>query len=201
MDALPSTLDPLSSAEKQLLLRLAREAVECTVQHTGVPPLDLAALPLRLGHPGSSFVSLTRAGELRGCVGGLEPRWPLAEDVREHAALAATSDFRFAPVQPDELASLQIEVSVLSPTRPLPYVSADDLLAALHPPRMGLVLACGQQRATFLPQVWEKIQEPTHFLDALCEKMGLAPEAWRAGTLNAFAYEVEKFGESGVQAS
>ena len=85
------------------LLELAREALEGGVRGKKLAPLDLDSLPPRLREQGASFVTLTVAGNLRGCIGALEPYQPLAEDVREHAVAAALQDFRFPNVEPEEL--------------------------------------------------------------------------------------------------
>ena len=112
--------DALTQEEQQLLLRLAREALERGVRGETPPPLDASSLPPRLQEAGATFITLTRDGELRGCIGTLEPYQPLAEDVREHAVAAALEDPRFPPVRESELDRIQVEVSRL--TRPVPRV-------------------------------------------------------------------------------
>ena len=183
----------LSAEEKRLLLRLAREAIECALRREALPPLDSQSLTDRLLEPGASFVTLYSAGELRGCVGGTEPRVLLAQDVREHAIAAAFYDNRFLPLQAEELAGLQVEVSVLSPVQTLTYESPDDLLRRLRPGVDGVILTDGARRATFLPQVWEKAPDPAGFLELLCQKMGAPPDEWQSGQLEVRTYQVEKF--------
>src|SRR5512143_1888951 len=109
---------PLTPDEKQTLLRLAREAVECAATSRKLPPLDDSSLTPALAAEGASFVTLTKRGQLRGCLGALEAYQGLAADVRAHAVAAAIRDFRFPPVQEPELAEISIEVSRL--TEPLP---------------------------------------------------------------------------------
>ena len=186
----------LTPEEQKILLRLARESVERAVKGEELPLLDLAALPPRLREEGSSFVTLTLHGKLRGCIGSLEPYESLAEDVREHAAGAALKDPRFPPVSEDELSGLEIEISRLTRPIPLEYRDANDLLSRLRPHVDGVILrADAHHRATFLPQVWEKIPDPAEFLDNLCYKMGLEPDLWRRAHFEVLTYQVEEFHE------
>ena len=186
----------LTPEEQKILLRLARESVERAVKGEELPPLDLSVLPPRLREEGSSFVTLTLHGKLRGCIGSLEPYESLAEDVREHAAGAALKDPRFPPVSEDELSGLEIEISRLTRPVPLEYRDANDLLSRLRPHVDGVILrADAHHRATFLPQVWEKIPDPAEFLDNLCYKMGLEPDLWRRAHFEVLTYQVEEFHE------
>lgn len=187
--------DRLTQEEKQLLLGIARQALETGARGESMPPLDLKSLPQHLQTERASFVTLTEGGNLRGCIGVLEPYQPLAEDVREHAIAAALNDYRFPPVQPDELPNIVIEVSRLTIPVPLEYVGPDDLIDKLHPGVDGVVICDGWRRATFLPQVWEKIPDPAEFLDHLCAKMGAAPDLWRKKHLDVLTYQVEDFHE------
>jgi AmmeMemoRadiSam system protein A len=188
----------LSEAEKLLLLQIARRAVEAAVCQKARPALRLEDLPERLRQERSTFVTLTRFGELRGCIGGLEACLPLALDVIEHAAAAARDDHRFPPVQPEELNEIRIEISCLTPPRLLPYTEGSDLAARLRLGVDGLVLLDGVRRATFLPQVWKKLPSPELFLGHLCLKMGTRADAWRSGKLKALVYQVEEFAEGDV---
>lgn len=187
--------EKLTLEEQKILLRMAREAMERGVKGEELSPLDLASLPPRLCEEGSSFVTLTLLGQLRGCIGSLEPHQSLAEDVREHAIAAALKDPRFPPVRQDELSGIQIEVSRL--TRPvlLDYRDADDLLSMLVPFVDGVVLRDGFHRATFLPQVWITIPNCADFLSNLCYKMGATPDLWRTRHLDVLTYKVEEFHE------
>ncbi len=187
--------DHLTSDEKQTLLRLARQALEAGVRGAPLPPLDPAALTPTLRAEGASFVTLTVDGNLRGCIGALEPYQPLAEDVREHAVAAALEDYRFPSVQESELAKIAIEVSRLTLPVPLEYTDADDLLEKLHSGVDGVILRDGFRRATFLPQVWEKIPDKAAFLSNLCYKMGAAPATWKQKHLQVLTYRVEEFHE------
>lgn len=190
--------ETLTLEEQKILLRLAREAMERGVKGEDLPPLDLSALPPALREEGSSFVTLTICGQLRGCIGSLEPFRSLAEDVREHAAAAALKDPRFPPVREDELSAIQIEVSRLTRPIPLEYRDVDDLLSKLRPHVDGVIVRDGTHRATFLPQVWEKIPAPADFLDNLCHKMGVRPDLWRNRHLDVLTYKVEEFHEGAI---
>jgi AmmeMemoRadiSam system protein A len=188
--------DALTQEEQQLLLRLAREALERGVRGETLPSLDASSLPPRLQEAGATFITLTRDGELRGCIGTLEPYQPLAEDVREHAVAAALEDPRFPPVRESELDRIQIEVSRLTRPVPLEYRDAGDLLSKLRPHVDGVILRDGSRRSTFLPQVWEKIPDPAEFLENLCYKMGTDPHLWRKKHPEVLVYQVEEFHES-----
>lgn len=187
---------PLTLEDGAALLRLARLALAEAVCGQPLKPPDLDALPEALRRPGATFVTLTRLGELRGCVGALEAYLPLAEDVRVHAAAAALQDYRFLPVRPEELAEIEIEVSCLTEAQPLAYHRPEELLARLRPGVDGVILRDGHRRATFLPQVWEKLPEPELFLSQLCQKMGADPCLWQRKPLQALTYQVVEFHEA-----
>lgn len=185
----------LSEAEKQILLRLAREAIETCVHGKSLAPVDLATLTPLLREDGAAFVTLTMNGHLRGCIGALEPYQPLYKDVREHAVAAALEDYRFPPVQPGELARIHVEVSRLTTPTPLAYTDSDDLLNKLRPGVDGVILNYGPRRATFLPQVWEQLPDKIEFLNQLCVKMGAASNLWKVRHLDVQVYRVDEFHE------
>lgn len=185
----------LAPQERETLLVLARSALEDAVRGKPVRPLDLTRYPPALREQGVCFVTLTRQGMLRGCIGALEAYQPLAEDVREHAIAAALSDYRFPSVKEDELNDIKIEISRLTQPQPLVYRSSDELLAAIRPHVDGVTLIDGARRATFLPQVWEKLPDKEQFLQHLCQKMGAKPNLWRERPLQVQVYQVEEFHE------
>lgn len=187
--------DLLTLEEQRTLLRLAREALQHGVKHEKLPSLDESILTARLREPGATFVTLTTGGQLRGCIGALEPYQALAQDVREHAVAAALEDPRFPPVQERELSGIEIEVSRLTRPLPLEYKDANDLLSKLRPHVDGVILRDTFGRATFLPQVWEKIPDPVEFLNNLCYKMGASPDLWRKKHLEVLTYQVQEFRE------
>lgn len=185
----------LTETDRSYLLSIARQSIENCVNGTSLPALDINALSPLLRELGASFVTLTYKGYLRGCVGALEPYQSLAEDVREHAVAAAFQDYRFPPVQAKEITDIQIEISYLTRPKKLKYENPEDLLRLLRPNIDGVVLRDGMRRATFLPQVWEKIPDPAEFLEELCMKMGAQPDLWRRKKLDVLTYQVEEFHE------
>jgi AmmeMemoRadiSam system protein A len=194
-------IDCLTPEERLKLLKLARRSMELAVCSSagqpGGPPIDLDNLPPALLEQGVCFVTLTLpGGELRGCIGALEASQSLAADVCEHAAAAALDDYRFQPVTPEELPLIQIEISRLTPPQPLDYQNPEDLPNLIRPHEDGVVLRDGFRRATFLPQVWEKIPDPCQFLSHLCQKMGAASDLWQRRILQVEIYHVEEFRES-----
>jgi AmmeMemoRadiSam system protein A len=185
----------ITDNDRKFLLSLARQSIENCANGVSFPPLELERLSQRLRDQGASFVTLTYRGYLRGCIGALEPYQSLAEDVREHAIAAAFQDYRFPPVQPDEIKDIKIEISYLTQPKPLAYENPTELLSKLKPNVDGVVLRDGMRRATFLPQVWEKIPDPQEFLEELCMKMGCQPDLWRKKKLDVLTYQVEEFHE------
>lgn len=143
----------------------------------------------------ATFVTLMAKGDLRGCIGSLRTDRPLVEDLRSNARAAALDDSRFPRVRPTELAEIRVEVSILSPLEQLEFVSEGELLGLLQPNRDGLVIDCEGRRATFLPQVWESLPRPAHFLAQLKRKAGLAADFW-SSDLRAWRFVVEKFKEA-----
>ncbi len=185
----------ISDPDRRFLLTLARQTIQDCVNGGPAPEIKSGSLSPVLQEPGASFVTLTIHGYLRGCVGALEPYQSLAEDVREHALAAAFQDYRFPPVQPNEINELEIEISYLTRPRKLDYEQPEDLAKLLRPNIDGVVLRDGGRRATFLPQVWEKIPDPQEFLEELCMKMGASPDLWRRKKLDVSIYQVEEFHE------
>lgn len=185
----------LSPEERELLLNLARESIDCAAQDKDPPKIDWDAVPPNLQQAGASFVTLNKKGQLRGCVGSLEARRPLVLDVQQNSVGAAFRDPRFPPVQPEEVNDLDIEISVLSLPERLDCAGPEDLFGQLRPGVDGVVIERGWHRATFLPQVWEKLPVKKQFLERLCLKAGLPPDAYRSGDLDIYTYQVEKFKE------
>ena len=184
---------PLSEQEQQILLDLAHQSIVAAVAQDRAPRVELDSLPDRLQQPGASFVTLTRSGLLRGCIGTLKHEFPLAQDVVLRAEAAAIDDPRFPPLQADEIEDTEIEISVLTTPQPLVYNAPDEIPNLLVPGRDGVTIVHGLKRATFLPQVWEKVDGPEHFLTMLCQKARLPAEAWKRGELGISTYRVESF--------
>lgn len=163
----------------RVLTALARATLE---EAFGGPRVERPAGEAWLNEPRAVFVTLTKHGELRGCIGQLEARQPLFEAVRSAAMSAAFDDPRFPPLTRDELADLHLEVSVLSPLEPVPVASEAEALAALTPGVHGAVLACGRRRGVFIPEVWKQLPDGRDFLAQLKRKAGLPVDEWLPGT-------------------
>ena len=174
----------------EMLLAIARAAIGRELGLGATPSTGNGSLSA----PAATFVTL-RAGErLRGCIGSVEARRPLGEDVRANAIAAAFSDPRFPPLAAHEFASTAIEVSLLGPSEPFPCTGEDDAVARLQPGIDGVILHCDRHRAIFLPQVWQQLPDPREFLVALMRKAGLPADGWNANVKLA-RYTVSKFSE------
>ena len=184
----------LSAQEQEILLAQAWEALREACGAEQEPGRTASSVPASLQAPGAAFVTLYTGVNLRGCVGSVEARRPLVEDVRENAVAAGFSDFRFSPLREAELASLSLEISVLSSLQPLGKLQGDELLAKLRPRLDGVLLQDGQMRGLFLPKVWEKLPDPDDFLAHLCQKMGLAPDHWKTNPLEVYVFQTQDFG-------
>ncbi len=184
-DALPFGLPETTDQ----LLETARAAVRHAVRTGDTMPVDITAFLPDVCVPGACFITLERAGSLRGCIGSLEAKEPLIENIADNCHGAARRDPRFPVVQEDELKDLTVSLSLLSPLAPFPFSDEADLLRQLRPGEDGLVLAASGRRGTFLPQVWEDLPRPEAFLKALKTKAGLSADddltgvtAWRYTT-------------------
>lgn len=186
---------PLAVEDRTLLLDVARRSIESGLRH-GVPlTVNPADYPESLRPQRATFVTLEIEGRLRGCIGTLEARLPLVEDVAEHAYAAAFEDPRFPRLSQQEFPKLAIHLSILSPVQSLDFQTEDELLAQLQPDIDGLILHFGERRATFLPSVWETLAEPNIFLAQLKQKAGLPMDFW-SDQIRAERYTTESFGES-----
>lgn len=178
-----------------LLLAIARGAIAESLGLEVVPRTPAEAQPTAwLREPGAVFVTLTRHGALRGCIGSLEAHRPLIDDVRVNARAAAFGDPRFPALGADELDTTRVEVSILTRPEPMHFSNEADFLAQLRPGIDGVILEHGRHRATFLPQVWEQLPEPRQFMAQLKRKAGLAPDFW-TDDIRISRYSVEKFKE------
>jgi hypothetical protein len=173
-----------------VLLAHAREAIARVLR----VPVAVAPDADFLSPPGATFVTLKTDGELRGCIGSLEARRPLRDDVRHNAEAAAFQDTRFAPLTRADYARLTVEVSLLAPSSLLIVADEAALHATLRPGIDGLTLAYRQRRATFLPQVWGSLRSPSEFVAGLKRKMGLATGFW-SDELRIWRYTVDKWAE------
>lgn len=185
----------LPDDDRQRLLDAARYALRFGAERGREPRASLGGgLPASLTAHRASFVSLKAGGKLRGCVGSVVAHRPLLLDVISNAWKAGFADKRFAPLAVEELAGIELEVSVLSFPRPMRFDGEADLVRQLRPDIDGLVLQDKGRRGVFLPSVWEGVPRADAFVRHLKRKAGLAPDHW-SDTLRAFRYTAERFGD------
>jgi hypothetical protein len=175
-----------TDTQQRALVGIARAAVRGSVsgRAPALPPVP--DLPEASG----AFVTLKKDGELRGCIGTLECRGPLAEEVARAAVSAAREDPRFAPIGASELDDLQVEVSILGPLEPIDPLDPEAIVIGRH----GLVVEQGSRRGLLLPQVaieWNMDRET--FLARTCVKAGLPTDAWRTGA-QVYRFAADVFG-------
>ena len=177
-----------SDGDRALLLTIAREAIAAHVNRQSQSAISNLQSAI-LAAPAGAFVSLHKGGDLRGCIGHIEPNEPIGTVVPRCAVAACSSDPRFQPVAADELPSIDIEISLLGPLEPI--AGPEDIVVGRH----GLVVESGRQRGLLLPQVateWNWDAEA--FLSHTCQKAGLPSEAWRHGA-KLWRFDAEVFGE------
>ncbi|MCL2143936.1 MAG: AmmeMemoRadiSam system protein A [Endomicrobia bacterium] len=176
----PSQKELLSLAGKAIEEYLkSREVIDFSVEGND-ELLQLAAV----------FVTLTRHGSLRGCVGTIEPEYPLCEAVIRMALAAAFNDSRFYPLILEELPETKIEISVLSPMNKIR--AHDEIIQGKH----GVLIQKNGRSGLFLPQVWEHFGSKEDFMDELClQKAGLPRNCWKDGSAELFIFTVFSFEE------
>ncbi|MCG6962389.1 MAG: AmmeMemoRadiSam system protein A [Acidobacteria bacterium] len=179
---------PLAEEEKQFLLRLARQTLEAQLEGEPLPSATPSPGPLTEAR--GAFVTLTRSGELRGCIGHVVGVAPLWRSVRENVLNAALRDPRFPPVEASELPSLHIEISALTPLREV--ATPDEVIVGRH----GVMIENGPFRGLLLPQVateygWDRAT----FLDHTCRKAGLQAGCWRRPDTRIHVFSAEIFSE------
>jgi AmmeMemoRadiSam system protein A len=198
-DSMPTLTPPdLTSEERILLLTLARQRLTEHLEGGALTEPDRSQLSDALLLEAPCFVTVTKDGRLRGCIlDRFEAHEPIVDNVLRNVLLAATRDPRFAPVRIEELPSLSIEISILSPPVPLEFDDADALLAALVPGEDGLILTTAFGTSTYLPQVWDQIPSPEEFLSSLCQKHGAPAGCWQDPPFpDVKRYRVLHFAES-----
>jgi len=178
------------------LLSIARSSIEDSLTgkeskaSPGTPWLDQA---------GATFITLTKNGALRGCIGSLQAARPLGIDVAQNALGAAFRDPRFQAMTAGEWPQCSVEVSLLSAPKPMRFADEADLVSQIRAGEDGLILEChigsDLKRATFLPQVWEDLPQKEIFLRELVKKAGLAADT-RLARCKAYRYRVAKWKET-----
>ncbi len=190
-----SNEDRLTEEQGRILLSVARKTIRERLFHDKAHDSREKNLPEVFEERRGTFVTLTKDGALRGCIGHIIPQESLLEGVRVNAINAAFRDPRFPPLSPEEWDRIHIEVSILTDPQPLEYNDARDLLDKLRPGVDGLIIRKGRHQATFLPQVWEQLPRKEDFLTHLCYKAGLDGDAWKRGDLEVHTYQVQAFEE------
>jgi uncharacterized protein len=190
------TMDDLLTDEQgKFLLKVARLTIGKNLGgKEKIPASEDAALQRESG----TFVTLKLAGQLRGCIGNLEPAGSIYDGIRRNAINAAFHDYRFSPLTSEEFEQVHIDISILSPTFPLSYRDGQDLVRQLRPGIDGIILRHGTAAATFLPQVWDQLPQPEQFLGHLCRKAGLPEKIWRDSHPEIHVYQVQCFAEEDV---
>lgn len=185
--------DRLTEEQGNLLLRLARKTIDEKLgnEQEGKGDEVDSALQAECG----TFVTLKIGGQLRGCIGNLEPVGSIYEGIRHNALNAAFHDPRFPELSAEELPLVQIDISVLTRPQPLVYRDGEDLATRLRPGIDGVILRLGRRVATFLPQVWEQLPLAEDFLAHLCLKAGLPETAWQDSHPEVETYQVQCFEE------
>jgi AmmeMemoRadiSam system protein A len=186
----------LSDDQGKILVRLARETLTTILEVQQENKLDqtLLADPVFQEKRGI-FVTLKKAGQLRGCIGSLTGSETLIEGIRHQSENAALYDTRFSKVQSEELADIDLEISILSDPQSLDFSGPEDLVAKLRPHIDGVILISGRHQSTFLPQVWDQLPRTEDFLGHLAMKAGLLREGWKNDRVEIATYQVQHFGE------
>jgi len=179
----------LTNEEKRTLLKMARSSIACALENKTPPQLNFQSE--ELNRRSGVFVTLRIGENLRGCIGYIEPLFPLARATQEVAVKAAVEDPRFMSLTRSELDRVTIEISVLSPLEELRDIETIEI------GKHGLVIDAGSRRGLLLPQVateynWDRKQ----FLKQVTLKAGLPPDAWKRREVKLFTFTVEKFDES-----
>lgn len=178
----------LSEKEKEELLSIARKTLEVYLTERKIPSIETKSENLK--QSGGAFVTLHENEALRGCIGVFEAPEPLYQNVQRMAVAAATEDPRFFPVTFEELSGIDIEISVLSPRKPIKDIN--EIIVGKH----GIWVSRGINRGVLLPQVaTEQKWNREEFLSHTCMKAGLDQDTWKGGNLNIEIFSAEVFGE------
>jgi AmmeMemoRadiSam system protein A len=177
----------LSDDDKKELLRIARRSIDNYLTDGTIPEFEVSD---NLQKFGAGFVTLKKKGQLRGCIGYTSAVEPLYKTISDCAVKAAVRDPRFPPVSPGETASLDIEISVLTPMQQV--ISLEEIEVG----RDGLMIFSGTRRGLLLPQVasennWDRVQ----FLRATCQKAGLPPDAYKSDETVVYKFQAVIFAE------
>lgn len=176
------------------LVKLARQTIQHELKgHKTAQLITVGDVPDAARRKRGTFVTLHRNGMLRGCIGNLDAEKTVFDGIVDNAINAAFHDSRFQPLSEEELKDTNIEISILTPSEPLEYIDGNDLISKLEPGIDGVTIKKRFKGATFLPQVWQQLQDPAQFLTHLCLKAGLKDQEWMDGSLDVSIYQVQSF--------
>ncbi len=181
----------MENYEKSFLLNLAKESIALKFQGKDFK-YDETKIPNPLKKKRGTFVTLKINKQLKGCIGHIIPIQEIYKDVIENARAAAFEDPRFLPLTKNEFKKISIEISILSESKKLEFKSLKELIEILEKTKPGVILRKGRYVATFLPQVWEELENAEEFLTHLCLKAGLNPKEWEKNEIEIETYSVEK---------
>jgi len=185
----------ISNESKKELLHLARETIKLKSKRIWLSKEQIENLSEEIKSNGGGFVTLHKYGELRGCIGYILPEYPIYQTIIENAYNAAYSDYRFPPVNKEELSDLIIEISILTPPVKIVYKDYSDLYNLIIPNKDGVIIKKGFNSATFLPQVWEQLPDFEDFFSSLCRKALLNAQEWKKNSLTIETYKAIVFSE------
>ncbi|WP_428023474.1 AmmeMemoRadiSam system protein A [Arcobacter sp.] len=175
-----------------ILLKIAKDAIEEELFNKSIiDRVDLESNFDFLNDQRACFVTLKLEDRLRGCIGSLLPQRKLIDDVIENAQNAAFRDFRFQPLSKKEFEKVEIEISLLTIPKMIIYDSVEELKEKIRPNIDGVILKQEQNKATFLPQVWEELPSFDEFFEHLSLKAGLDIDSLTHFP-EIFTYQVEK---------
>ena len=167
----------MKKEEKKLLLQLAKDAIkEAVLKKETIDKKKLLKENPWLEQKGAVFVTINKANNLRGCIGSIVAHQSLLEDTISNAKSAALRDPRFQPITTDELDKLEVELSLLTEPQLLEYKDEDDLKRKIKVDVDGVIIKYNGYQATYLPSVWEQLDNFDEFFGSLCQKAGLMAE-------------------------
>lgn len=169
------------------LIILARESIKCAMEKKDI--IVNEKIKEKYSRKQACFVTLTKNGELRGCIGNLKAERELWKNIINNAIASASLDPRFKPLSKAELDKIKIEISLLSKLKQIKYKNVKELKQKIF--GKGVVIKKSQNIATYLPQVWKLLSDAELFLSSLCEKAGLESDAWKKDELDVFVYGVK----------
>lgn len=182
--------DEYRHEEKKILLKMARHSIEETLNKKDTKLNQSLYDNTKFNLPKAVFVTLTKNGNLRGCMGTTQPQMSLADAVKYYAKLSAFGDPRFMPLKKEELNETKIEISILSPLKKVNHYKE------IIEKKNGVVISSKNGSGLFLPQVWEFFKTKEEFLSELCsQKAGLPSDCWKSNDIDIYVFDVEKFSE------